>query len=285
MKTKQSATLLNSEYISTLIRKRKATGHKGTFGHTFIVAGSADKIGAAILSSTAALKSGCGLLTAAVPASAVTPLMCRLPEAMVLVRDAALDLTTIDLVKYDAIGFGPGVGVTKESAELLFHILYQHQQPLVMDADGITLLAQNKSWFELLKPNIILTPHVGEFDRLTKKHTSHAARFETQLAFSKKHKVNILLKGHQTTITTADGKVFKNTTGNDGMATAGSGDVLTGIITSLCAQRYSPVEAACLGAYLHGYAGDVAAAKLSRTSMLASDIADGIAAFFKAFER
>jgi NAD(P)H-hydrate repair Nnr-like enzyme with NAD(P)H-hydrate dehydratase domain len=105
------------------------------------------------------------------------------------------------------------------------------------------------------------------------------------LAFSKKHKVTILLKGPQTTITTADGKVFKNTTGNNGMATAGSGDVLTGIITSLCAQGYSPVEAACLGAYLHGFAGDVAATKLSKTSMIASDIAEGISEFFREFER
>jgi hydroxyethylthiazole kinase-like uncharacterized protein yjeF len=171
MKTKQSETLLSSEYISSLIRKRKPSGHKGTFGHALIVAGSTEKTGAAILSSTAALKSGCGLLTAAVPSSAVTPLMCRLPEAMVLLRDMDLDISSVDISTYDAIGFGPGVGITKESAALLFHILYQHQQPLVIDADGITLLAQNKGWFELLKPNIILTPHVGEFDRLTKKHT------------------------------------------------------------------------------------------------------------------
>jgi NAD(P)H-hydrate repair Nnr-like enzyme with NAD(P)H-hydrate dehydratase domain len=118
MKTKQSETLLSSEYISSLIRKRKPSGHKGTFGHALIVAGSTEKTGAAILSSTAALKSGCGLLTAAIPTSAVTPLMCRLPEAMVLLRDIDLAISSVDISTYDAIGFGPGVGITKESAAL-----------------------------------------------------------------------------------------------------------------------------------------------------------------------
>ena len=155
---------------------------------------------------------------------------------------------------------------------------------MVIDADGITLLSRNKDWYGLLNPNIILTPHPGEFDRLTHKHNSGYERFMKQLEFSKNYNVNILLKGHYTSITTPSGAAYFNSTGNNGMATAGSGDVLTGIISSLLAQGYSPAHATSMGAYLHGFAGDSAALENSKTSMIASDIINGIPAFFKQFE-
>jgi hydroxyethylthiazole kinase-like uncharacterized protein yjeF len=167
---------------------------------------------------------------------------------------------------------------------LLLHVLKDIKLPLVIDADGLTLLSQNPAWYSFLANNMVLTPHAGEFDRLTRKHASPFERFKTQLQFSKTYNVNLLLKGRYTSITTPGGKVYFNTTGNNGMATAGSGDVLTGIITSLLAQGYTAEDAAVLGAYLHGYAGDVMAEKRSRTSLIASDIIEGIGGFFKDFE-
>jgi len=269
--------------IKKLIRPRPLKGHKGNFGHAFIIAGNAGTIGAAILSSKAALKTGCGLLTAFVPGIAIIPLLVHLPEAMILLRDDAEGLHKIELSGFNAIGFGPGAGTGKESADLLFFLLNNYNGCIVIDADGLTILSQNKDWLRQLKPNIILTPHPAEFDRLTSVHNSEIDRLKTQIKFSNDYGVNILLKGHHTSIVTKQGLYF-NTTGNNGMATAGSGDVLTGIITSLCAQGYEADDAMIAGTYLHGFAGDKAAAKFSKHSMIASDIIDGIGDFFKEYE-
>lgn len=276
-------TYLDQKDISNLIRPRDPAAHKGTFGHALLIAGSEGKTGASVLACKAALRSGCGLVTALVPASAEIPLLCTLPEAMMIVRQDDQAGSVIDLSKFQAIGFGPGVGMKADN--MLFHLLKETLQPVVIDADGLTLLSINPAWYQLLGSNKILTPHGGEFDRLTKNHKSAFERFKTQLQFSKTYQVNVLLKGRHTSITTPSGKVFFNITGNSGMATAGSGDVLTGIITSLLAQGYSAQTAAVLGAYLHGYAGDKAAHTKSKTSMMASDIIDGIPQFFKQFEK
>lgn len=269
--------------ISELIRPRNPAAHKNIFGHSLIIGGSEGKCGAAILASTAALRTGCGLVTALIPAAAVIPLLSTLPEAMSIVRNDDEEEITIDISRFQSVGFGPGIGM--QAASMLSYLLRNQQKPLVIDADGLTLLSRNTDWYQLLAPNIILTPHPGEFDRLTKKHDSAFERFKTQLLFSKSHQVYVLLKGQHTTITSPNAKVYCNTTGNSGMATAGSGDVLTGIITSLLAQGYSPEIAAVLGAYLHGFAGDKAAEEKSMTSMIASDIIDGIPAFFKQYEK
>jgi NAD(P)H-hydrate epimerase len=274
---------IDEQLIRRLIIPRPAEGHKGTFGHALIIAGSTGTIGAAILCAKAALRSGCGLLTVHIHKKAETPLLCQLPEAMLSPRKKGKK--HLELTRYNAIGFGPGVGVNEDSAQLLLSLLENYRKALVIDADGITLLAQHKDWYHLLTQQMIITPHPKEFDRLTREHALAEDRFIAQMEFSKAYQIIIVLKGHRTTITFPNGEVYRNTTGNDGMATGGSGDVLTGIITSLCAQGYTPQQAALLGTYLHGFAGDVAAEKRSRTSMIASDIIEGIAAFFRKYER
>jgi len=274
---------IDEQLIQNLIIPRPAEGHKGTFGHTLIIAGSTGTTGAAMLSAKAALHTGCGLLTVHIHKKAETALLCQLPEAMLSPRRKGK--LHLELTRYNAIGFGPGVGVNEDSARLLLSLLENYRKPLVIDADGIMLLAQHKDWYHLLTQQMILTPHPKEFDRLTQEHTSAEDRFNTQLQFSKNHRVIVVLKGHRTTITFPDGRVYRNTTGNNGMATGGSGDVLTGILASLCAQGYTTHDAALLGTYLHGFAGDAAARKLSATSMIASDIIAGITDFFRQYER
>ncbi len=278
---------LEEKMISDLIRPRNSFAHKGSFGHAFICAGSKGKIGAAILSAKAALRTGCGLLTLQVPSAAAVEVHSKFPEAMVVADENEDHIATPvkNITNYHAIGFGPGIDKNPATAHVLKQLVQNASQPLVIDADGLNILSENKTWLAFVNGSTILTPHPGEFDRLTQKHLTGFERFTTQVAFSKKHGVYVVLKGHHTSITTPGGLCFFNTTGNNGMATAGSGDVLTGIITSLCAQGYSPLHAALLGVYLHGYAGDMAAEKLSKTSLIASDIIDHIPDFFRKFEK
>ena len=279
--------LLDEISIRDIIKPRDSFAHKGTFGHALIIAGSKGKIGASILSGEAALKTGCGLLTMQIPSSGVEAMHSSLPEAMVIADSHADKITdkVNDTTRYNAIGFGPGIDKHKETSDVLKLVIQNASQPLIIDADGLNILSENLTWIQFLNGSTILTPHPGEFDRLTHKHVSGIERFKTQLEFSKKNGVYMILKGHHTSITTPSGMAFFNTTGNNGMATGGSGDVLTGIITSLCAQGYSPLHACLLGVYLHGYAGDCAAAVESKTSMIASDIIEHIPDFFLAFEK
>jgi NAD(P)H-hydrate epimerase len=274
----------NKALAAQLMIPRPTFGHKGNFGHCLVIAGNEGTLGASILCSLAALRTGCGLLTALIPAAAVIPMLSNLPEAMIISRTGLEDLTAMDLTKFDAIAFGPGTGIVPETGGMLFYLLNHYKGKLVIDADGLTILSQNKNWYPLLKDNVILTPHPAEFDRLTKPHPSMAERLSTQIGLSDEYGFTVLVKGHYSAIVTK-GNVYFNTTGNNGMATAGSGDVLTGIIVSLCAQGYASGAAAILGTYLHGYAGDVAAKHHSMHSMIASDIIGGIGDFFKAFEK
>jgi hydroxyethylthiazole kinase-like uncharacterized protein yjeF len=278
---------LDEVMIRDMVKPRSAFSHKGTFGHALIIAGSKGKIGASILSGLSTLRTGCGLLTMHIPGGGVDAVHSSLPEAMVI-ADSNEDYITDhinDVTKFNAIGFGPGVDKEKETAHVLKMLIQNASQSLVIDADGLNIVSENLTWLQFMNGSTILTPHPGEFDRLTKKHSLGFERYQTQLEFSKKYGVYIVLKGHYTSITTPSGLTFFNTTGNNGMATGGSGDVLTGIITSLCAQGYSPLHASLLGVYLHGYAGDRAAEDESKTSLIASDIIEHIPAFFLDFER
>lgn len=278
---------LDEGMIKDIVQPRASFSHKGTFGHVCICAGSKGKVGASILSAKAALRTGCGLLTLHVPSSAALEIHSQFPEAMVEAdeNENFLSSPVKNISNFHAVGFGPGVDKHKETGNVLKLLIQNMAQPLVIDADGLNLLAENKTWMQFLNGNTILTPHPGEFDRLTVKHSNGVERWKTLMDFSKKYGVYVVLKGHHTSITTPGGLSFFNTTGNSGMATAGSGDVLTGMITSLCAQGYSSLHAALLGVYAHGYAGDLAANELSETSMIASDIIDQIPHFFKAFEK
>lgn len=275
-------TCVDEAFAAQLLKPRRADSHKGDFGHALLVAGSADKPGASILASKAALRTGCGLLTAMVPAEAMTPLLTVVPEAMTLLREDS-SATFPAFGQYQAVGFGPGIG--DRADRLLLHLLQNITAPMVIDADGLNLLAASKAWYAYLTTRHVLTPHPKEFDRLTRSHGNRMERLKTQLAFAKEHGATVLLKGRYTTVCDESGHLYINTSGNSGMATAGSGDVLTGMILALLAQGYEPVTAAVLGAFIHGYAGDRAAELHSKTSLIATNIIAGIGSYFSKFEK
>ncbi|MEQ8624645.1 MAG: NAD(P)H-hydrate dehydratase [Vicingaceae bacterium] len=264
------------------LKSRAAFSHKGSYGHALIFAGSKGKMGAAILAAKACLRSGVGLLTMRLPQLGEHILQTAVPEAMVEAdnNESILSEFKNDL-KYSAIGLGPGIGTANETQQMFKLLIQQVNSPMVIDADGITILAENKTWLSFLPKASILTPHPGEFKRLVGEWKNDFERLQLQINLAKKHSVYIILKGKNTSIATPFGKVFFNSTGNPGMATGGSGDVLTGMLTSFLAQGYSPLETCLLGVCLHGLAGDFAAEKRGMESMLAADIVDGIAdAFF-----
>ena len=261
------------DVVKPIIRKRTKFSHKGTYGHALLVAGSSGKTGAALLAAEACLRTGVGLLTAHLPKDALLPMQVYLPEAMTSIDKSSTHCTEIDdILPYTAIGVGPGIGKNEETVTLLKKIIQEATQPLVLDADALNIIADNPTWLSFLPDNTILTPHPKEFDRMFGMTNNSFERLELQRKMSVVHNIIIVQKGAHTAITFPNGTCFFNSTGNPGMATAGSGDVLTGMILSLLAQRYTPQEAALLGVYLHGKAGDVAAEKLGMESMIARDI-------------
>jgi NAD(P)H-hydrate epimerase len=258
-------------WINQIKHNRQPDGHKKSFGHVLIVAGSPGKVGAALLCARAALHAGCGMVTAMIPEEGVGPLLSNSPEIMY--RTEA-DLSTINLEPYDAIAFGPGLGFTIQFRRNLEFLLQHYQGPIVFDADALTLLGSYESLISQVKPHHILTPHPGEFARLGGLEFDAVHREKQAIDFVSNYPCQLLLKGAPTIVVTNSGDLFTNTTGNDGMATAGSGDVLTGIIASLCAQEYAPDVAVRLGAYIHGFSGDLAIQKKSKASLVASDLID-----------
>ena len=275
--------LINENIIQSIHRPRKRFSHKGDFGHTLLVAGSYGKIGAAVLAAKACLRSGTGLLTCHIPQCGYAVLQVAVPEAMVMTDFNSSFNTRIedDITKYDAIGIGRGLGTASETKMLLREIFDAYRSPVVLDADALNLLASQKDMLRLIPGGSILTPHPKEFERLFGETGNDFDR--VQLALDKANELNvvIVLKGHHTFIATPGGRSlpgtwagegFFNSSGNPGMATAGSGDVLTGILTGLLGQGYSSTETAILGVYLHGLAGDIAAAAMSMESMIAGDI-------------
>jgi len=272
------------EEISRLLKKRSLFSHKGTFGKGLLIAGSPGMMGAAVLSSKGALRSGIGLLHTRIPASGVPVLQTALPEAIVqsYVSDGFyLTSDATDLASFSAIAIGPGIGTEKVQAVSLEKILKLQPDNLVLDADALNLLSENRNLFGLLPGSTILTPHPKEFDRLTGS-VSHSGyeRLEKALDFARRHRVYLILKGAYTACITPEGTCTFNSTGNPGMATGGSGDVLTGIIVSLLAQGYHQEEACKLGVYLHGLSGDLALGSQSQESLLAGDIAENIGKAF-----
>ena len=261
------------DVVKPILRKRAKFSHKGTYGHALLVAGSSGKTGAALLAAEACLRTGVGLLTAHLPKDALLPMQVYLPEAMTSIDESPTHCTKIDdIIPYTAIGVGPGIGKNEETVTLLKKIIQEATQPLVLDADALNIIADNPTWLSFLPDNTILTPHPKEFDRLFGLTNNSYERLELQRKMSVVHNIIIVQKGAHTAITFPNGTCFFNSTGNPGMATAGSGDVLTGMILSLMAQRYTPAEAALLGVFMHGKAGDVAAQELGMESMIARDI-------------
>ncbi len=259
--------------------------HKGLQGHALIIGGSYGKIGAVCLSAKAALKTGCGLVTAFIPECGYQILQTAVPEVMVI-TDA--DHKKISQIKFkispDAIGIGPGMGQGKSVQKALHKFLKGNSVPLVIDADAINMLAKNQDWLSLLPKNTILTPHPKELERLIGSSASEEETLEKAIAFSEKHNLIIVMKGAPTKI--VFGKtIYENTTGNAALATAGSGDVLTGMITSLLAQGYEPINAAMLGVYLHGRTADIAVPQIGFQSFIASDIIEYIGKAYLALEK
>ncbi|SEG35540.1 NAD(P)H-hydrate dehydratase [Flavobacterium urumqiense] len=246
--------------------------HKGIQGHALLIGGSYGKIGAVCLSSKAALKTGCGLVTAFIPKCGYEIVQIFIPEVMVLtdVQEKFISNITFDIVP-QSIGIGPGIGQENATQNALHEFFKTNKTPLVIDADALNILSQNKFWLSLLPPKTILTPHPKELERLIGKWDSEDEKFEKTIAFSKKYQLIIVMKGAPTHIIDGDA-VYENTTGNAALATAGTGDVLTGMITSLLAQSYEPINAAMLGVYLHGLTADIALPETAYQSFIASDV-------------
>ncbi|MFC3365471.1 NAD(P)H-hydrate dehydratase [Pedobacter fastidiosus] len=263
--------LLEKKDIQKLLKPRKLFSHKGTYGHALIVAGSANTMGAALLSSMACLHSGAGLTTACIPQSGLIALNTSLPEVMALPRD---EYTRIENpAKYQAIAVGPGLGVSTENEKLL-ETLIASEQPLVIDADALNMLAERQDLFQKLTENTILTPHLKEFDRLFGDHITWWERLQTAKQKARDLKIIIVLKNQFTFICLPNGKVYINPTGNPAMAQGGMGDVLTGIIVAFIAQKYTPADAAILACFVHGRAGDYLA--MERFVVTASAVAKRI---------
>jgi len=276
--TKTPYSFIDNNYVKELLRKRKKFDHKGKYGHGLLIAGSYGKIGAAILGAKAALRTGIGLVTCHVPGCGYEIIQTATPETMVSTDKNEMYFSDpVESDKYNAIGIGPGIGINPVTLEA-FHALLLNPsgKPMVIDADGINILGMNKEWFSILPDKAILTPHVKEFERIAGTTGNSFGRLERQLELAVKYQCIIIIKGAYTSIVTPGGEVIFNSTGNPGMATAGTGDVLTGMILSLLSQGYSPVDASAAGVYLHGLAGDIAASKSGYESIIASDIIDNI---------
>ncbi|WP_423126357.1 NAD(P)H-hydrate dehydratase [Gaoshiqia sp. Z1-71] len=272
---------LTEEYASSLLLKRRKFAHKGSFGHALLIAGSYGKMGAAVLASKACLRAGAGLLTSHVPHTGYPVIQTTVPEAMCSIDASDLMFTEFpEPAQFSAVGVGPGVGCKPNSQKALKELLLANPSKLVLDADALNILSMHPDWYELLPANSILTPHPKEFERMAGETSDSWSRLQLQLWFSATYQVIVVLKGAHTAVSFPDGRVCFNTTGNPGMATAGSGDVLTGFLLGLLAQAYTPRDASLLAVYLHGLAGDLAEQQHGQEALMASDL---IEHFGKAF--
>ncbi len=281
-----SYEIVNEKLIKSIYKSRNRFTNKSNYGHAALIAGSTGMMGAAVLAAKGCLRSGVGKLTCYIPNSGYEILQTSIPEAMCYLCGTNQYIKNTDgLSKYNVIGVGPGIGVVKSHKQLLQNIFIQNKRPMVIDADALNVLAQNKELLKKVPAYSILTPHPKEFERLFGKTKNNIETFKLVQQQARALKLIIILKGHYTFIATPNNKAYFNSTGNAGMATGGSGDVLTGILTSLIAQDYDVENAAILGVYLHGLAGDIAASKFSEEGMIAGDIANYIGEAFKKIKR
>ncbi|GEO11130.1 NAD(P)H-hydrate dehydratase [Segetibacter aerophilus] len=263
--------LTDWKMIKEIYKPRKQFSHKGTYGHALIVAGEKGKMGAAVLCTRGCLRSGAGLVSAMVPEEQFAIIQTAVPEAMAIAQET---IETVDLSKYTTVGIGPGTGTSEESARLLQRVLVNYNRPIVIDADGLNIIAANDELLSELPPGSILSPHPKEFERIFGKTENHLERIQTARLQAQKLFVYIIVKGHYSFVACPDGEVYFNSTGNSGMATGGSGDVLTGILTGLLAQGYSAKESCLLGMFLHGLSADIAVKTTSQEALVAGDITE-----------
>jgi NAD(P)H-hydrate epimerase len=266
---------LTKSMIKASIKQRVESSHKGNYGHALLIAGSKGCMGSAVISARACLRAGSGLLTVNVPQEERFALQ-GIPEAMLQMRENS----DYDLSKFSAVGIGPGIGTTKDSEKLLKNLIADFNRPSVLDADALNVISLNKQLLNKITEGSILTPHPKEFDRLFGLHKNVDERMNTAIKKAQQFNIVIVLKGHNTLVTFA-GEAFLNATGNAGLAKGGSGDALTGIITSFLAQGYEPFVAAKLGVYLHGLAADIALKSESMESMMITDVIECLGKAFK----
>lgn len=275
-------TTIDAEYVRQQILHRDDFAHKGSMGHALLIAGSEGMGGAAVLATRACLRSGVGKVTALTPRCNATIMQISVPEAVLAIDQENYYSEAVATDEFTAVGIGPGIGRQEGSALALMSQLQQTQCPVVLDADALNMLGSHGTWINQLPDNMIMTPHPRELDRLagTTCH-SDSERLTVARDMAESLRAYIMLKGHYTALCLPDGDVVFNTTGNSGMATAGSGDVLTGIITALLARGYSRKNACLTGMYLHGLAGDIAASRIGKESLMASDIVNALPDAFK----
>ena len=270
------------EEVAAILKPRAKFAHKGTFGHALLVGGSEGKMGAMVLSARAALHSGVGLLSVHVPRKGNDILQIAVPEAITQLDTGEQHIFHIHVdEKIKAIAVGCGMGVLPDTAKAFEQLLKVAQRPLVVDADGLNLLSQHPEWLALLPTDTVLTPHPLEFDRLAGSSTSGYERLAKAREFAIAHRVVLVLKGAYTAVINPQGDAWFNSSGNPGMATGGSGDTLTGIILALLAQGYTPFDAARLGVYVHGLAGDIAVRTIAEESLTAGGIIEKLGIAFK----
>jgi hydroxyethylthiazole kinase-like uncharacterized protein yjeF len=276
MQTETEVELISKFEVLPLYKPRDKFANKGDFGHVMILGGSYGKIGAVNLASRAALSSGSGLVTAYIPKCGYHSIQGSLPEVMVISDENETNISNINFdIKPTVIGVGVGLGTSDETAKAFEDFLKKNKTPLVIDADGLNLLSKKKVLLKLLPKQTVLTPHPKELERLVGKWSDDFEKLKKVKVFSNKYNVIILIKGANS-ITVYKDKFYINTTGNPGMATAGSGDVLTGIISGLIAQSYEPLAATVFGVYLHGRSADISLEDYGYQSLIASHIIDTI---------
>ncbi len=269
-----STEFILDDIIANRLKTRERYSHKGTYGHAMIISGSYGKIGATVLTTKACLRSGAGLVTTYLPKCGYEILQTSAPEAMCITDSNQEYITELPgLESYKVIGVGPGIGTHLETSKALRELL-ESNIPMVLDADALNIISRSDNLLKKIPEGSILTPHIKEFDRLFGASATSQERYDKQREFSKTHKIIIVLKDAHTCISDTDGNLYFNTSGNPGMATGGSGDVLTGIITGLISQSYSAIESALLGVYFHGKAGDKASQAKGEMSLIVSDLID-----------
>ena len=282
-KTETQYSVLEAADLRPLLRGRDDFAHKGQMGNALLIAGSYGMAGAGILAARACLRAGAGRLAVRVPKRNYGIMQVSVPEAVLLIdHEETYFANPVDTEDFDAVGIGPGLGTQENTAIAIISQLRRTQCPVVIDADALNILSNHRAWLMQLPKGIIMTPHPKELDRLTGNVSNGCyERLSKAQELAEKIQGYVLLKGHNSALCMPGGKTIFNSTGNAGMATAGCGDVLTGIITALCARGYKQQEACMLGMYLHGLAGDLAANKLGQESLTASDVIDFLPQAFK----
>lgn len=281
-----SCRILEEEELRPHLRRRGDFVHKGSMGNALLIAGSYGMAGAAILATKACMRAGAGKVTVHTPRRNYGIMQVAVPEAvMQMDREETIFSDSVESNDFDALGIGPGIGQSENTAIALIAQIRRTQCPIVVDADALNILASHQAWMQQLPKGIIMTPHPREFDRMAgSASNSDYERLIRARQMAEHLQGYLILKGHYSALCMPDGHIIFNSTGNSGMATAGSGDVLTGIITGLLARGYNRGEACMLGMYLHGLAGDLAVKEVGKESLVAGDLIKYLPQAFKRLE-